>query len=62
MGLLIQAKCSCGFTQNVSVGGGMATYREKATFPFYCANCGLVGVNIAKGRTISPTCDSVEVT
>ena len=61
MGQLIVAKCSCGFSQQAPVGGGMATYKEKASFPFYCSNCGLVDVNVVKNEAICPTCKSTDV-
>jgi RNA polymerase subunit RPABC4/transcription elongation factor Spt4 len=62
MGQLVKAICNCGFIKDAPVGGGISTYKESATFPFYCRDCGLVNVNIAKGEKICPECESIDVT
>ncbi|MCX8470610.1 MAG: hypothetical protein ORN55_02410 [Chitinophagaceae bacterium] len=33
MGLIINAKCGCGFNEKLYIGGGMATYRVKDMMP-----------------------------
>lgn len=62
MGQLVKASCHCGFIKDVSVGGRMMTYKENATFPFYCHDCGLVDVNIARRDHVCPKCNSPDVT
>jgi len=62
MGQLTKANCPCGFSQQAPVGGDMASYKESATFPFYCHDCGLVDVNIAKDEIICPKCKSKDLT
>jgi hypothetical protein len=47
MGSVHTAACQCGFTSDVTVGGGRRSFRENSKFPFYCACCGLVAVNVA---------------
>ena len=61
MGDVRNAHCDCGFQSAVRVGGGRATFREKSSFPFYCKNCGLVDVNVARPERSCPTCNSVEI-
>ena len=63
MGSVHHAECSCGYSRDVTVGGGRHTFREKSLFPFYCKNCGLVEVNIAVlpdkvFEAPCPTCDA----
>lgn len=53
--------CDCGYTASVTIGGGMLSHTECSLFPFYCKNCGLVHVNIAKLSddvyvTVCPEC------
>lgn len=47
MGSVHTAECECGFSRDVTVGGGRHTFLQKSLFPFYCKSCGLVEVNIA---------------
>lgn len=61
MGSVYQAYCDCGFKTDVTVGGSRRTFLEQSNFPFYCGQCGLVSVNIAKlprGKvvTVCPMC------
>ena len=40
MGMIIQAKCICGYqTEKMFVGRGMATSKTQSTFPVYCPTC-----------------------
>jgi sorbitol-specific phosphotransferase system component IIC len=48
MGSVHKASCSCGYTNDVTIGGGRLTFLEESVFPFYCCDCGLVEVNVAK--------------
>lgn len=61
MGSIHRASCGCGFETEVTVGGGMRDFREKAPFPFYCERCGLVSINAASEPRVCPTCRSAEV-
>ena len=65
MGSTHQAHCKCGFKTEVTVGGSRATFLETSEFPYYCANCGIVSVNIAKLKTGDnppcPTCNGAEI-
>lgn len=61
MGSVHTAFCDCGFSDEVTIGGSRQDFREDSAFPFYCNDCGLVEVNVAKlGRdvyvTICPRC------
>lgn len=47
MGSTHRAHCECGFNAEVTVGGGR-TFKEESKFPYHCASCGIVSVNIAK--------------
>lgn len=63
MGSIKNASCPCGFQKSVVVGGSMARFREESYFPYYCATCGLVDVNIAKEDLIAcPECQSQSIT
>jgi hypothetical protein len=59
MGSTCTASCKCGFEKEVTIGGSMEGFGKVSYFPHYCENCGLVQVNIAKGRRgkrACPTC------
>ena len=65
MGSTHQAHCQCGFDTKVTVGGGRRTFQEDSQFPYYCATCGIVSVNIAKlkidDQPPCPKCGATEV-
>jgi endogenous inhibitor of DNA gyrase (YacG/DUF329 family) len=48
MGSQYEAYCRCGFTTEVTVGGSRSGFLEDSGFPFSCAKCGIVDVNVAK--------------
>jgi hypothetical protein len=48
MGSVHKAFCDCGFAADVTVGGTRQSFLENSGFPFFCNDCGLVSVNIAK--------------
>jgi hypothetical protein len=48
MGSIYKAHCGCGFATYVTVGGTRQSFLENSGFPFFCNDCGLVSVNIAK--------------
>ena len=60
-----RAHCKCGFETEVTVGGSRAEFLENSKFPYYCANCGIVSVNIAKLETGDkppcPNCNGAEI-
>ena len=61
MGSVYQAYCGCGFQADVSIGGSRRGFLEHSSFPFFCNDCGLVSVNVAKlprGQTVTecPNC------
>lgn len=61
MGSFHEAFCDCGYSSETRVGGSRRTFLENSTFPFYCKDCGLVAVNIAKlsdevTEAACPTC------
>jgi hypothetical protein len=65
MGSSHRAYCECGFQADVSVGGTRRTFKEDSDFPYHCASCGLVNVNIAKlenrGQASCPKCNGADV-
>ena len=62
MGSLSMAKCPCGFSQTVKVGGTMRDFLKYSTFPFYCSSCGVVDVNVAtEGVHECPKCQSQDI-
>lgn len=48
MGSVHQAYCKCGFNKEISVGGSRRTFLDDSSFPYYCEDCGIVSVNVAK--------------
>ena len=61
MGSVYRAFCGCGFSAQVTVGGTRQHFLEDSSFPFFCQDCGLVGVNIAElddktSSTVCPCC------
>jgi len=57
MGSIYDASCDCGFEKDVKVGGGRESFHKNSVFPFYCATCGMVSVNVAK---LKPECTSTD--
>jgi ribosomal protein S27AE len=39
MGTIIEAKCICGFTNEMFLGGGKLSFQTYAAFPYYCKSC-----------------------
>jgi hypothetical protein len=63
MGSVYHAYCDCGFKEDVTVGGSRNTFLDQSSFPFFCGQCGLVNVNVAKlprrqVATLCPVCQS----
>jgi hypothetical protein len=61
MGSVYEAYCGCGLNEKVTVGGSRRTFSEESGFPFLCAHCGLVSVNVAqlpRGQVVTecPSC------
>lgn len=48
MGSICKARCSCGYEQELVIGGGRQSFLEDSRFPFYCVSCGIVSVNVAR--------------
>ena len=48
MGSVYEAYCGCGLSEKVTAGGSRRTFLEESGFPFLCAHCGLVSVNVAQ--------------
>jgi len=61
MGQIQSAKCQCGYSTTISTGGSRREFKHKCYFPFYCAKCGLVDVNIRLNPITCPDCKSVDV-
>jgi predicted RNA-binding Zn-ribbon protein involved in translation (DUF1610 family) len=56
MGQICLAQCSCGFHEEVTVGGGMSDFEKRSYFPHYCSQCGLVTVNVRNQNIKCPKC------
>ena len=57
MGSLVEAKCSCGYTANGSVGGLRCNYLDVCSFPFLCKDCDeMVRGNLYEYRNRCPAC------
>ena len=54
MGSSVIASCPCGFEQGCTIGGSMTSFRTHRYFPFLCADCGLVSVNVAEDPPVCP--------
>lgn len=39
MGSMLYARCKCGYTNSVLLGGGMSNFTYFCGLPFYCENC-----------------------
>ena len=65
MGSTHRAHCKCGLETEATVGGSKAKFLEKSYFPYYCGECGIVSVNIAKLKADDippcPTCHGAEI-
>jgi len=61
IGSVHRASCACGFQVEVTVGGAKRTHLERASFPFYCEQCGLIGPNTAEDPIVCPSCRSAKV-
>ena len=67
MGSVHRAYCECGFSEDVTIGGGRHHFLTNSSFPFYCNACGLVSVNIAPLpddaiKTTCPKCGESDCT
>ena len=56
MGSYHKAVCGCGYIKHMLVGGARATYKTESFFPYCCAACGLVDVNVAAKKLVCPYC------
>ena len=57
MGQIVKASCDCGFEGSATVGGTMASFKERSGFPYQCKDCkDLVTVNIACEDRTCPEC------
>lgn len=61
MGSIHKARCECGYSSGIRVGGTRATYRTESYFPYCCDICGLVDVNIAAEKLECPRCHGMAV-
>jgi RNA polymerase subunit RPABC4/transcription elongation factor Spt4 len=62
MGDIIIAKCDCGFSQQLSVGGGRLNYQTYCGFPYYCKNCKtLFNNNYLAEEHFCGNCNSADV-
>ena len=61
MATLHNAYCKCGFNKSIQVGGTMLSFTTHAYFPFYCKDCGLVDVNVARKIHKCPSCKSQQI-
>ena len=62
MGSSQRAVCGCGYQTSVRIGGNRLDFHENSSFPFLCAKCGVVNVNIAKPERVCPFCASSTIT
>lgn len=62
MGSQVCASCTCGYKEKFTVGGSMSSYRTQSYFPFYCAGCGLVSVNVSQDELRCPNNKRHEIT
>jgi len=60
MASLLEMTCACGYRRLVRTGGLMQTWQEEAYWPFHCATCGIVNVNI-QAPLACPDCGSTAV-
>ena len=48
MGTAFQAICTCGYEVRITLGGDRRSFRTHSYFPYRCATCGIVNVNICE--------------
>lgn len=56
MGSIHKAKCECGYSSGVKVGGTRASYKTESYFPYFCDSCGLVDINVVAENLACPRC------
>ena len=62
LGDIIEAKCECGFSAEIFVGGGKFNFKTYCGFPFYCNNCKtLYCGNYLKEEWLCKNCNSSDV-
>lgn len=61
MGSFHKAKCECGYSTTIQVGGVRISYKTDSYFPYFCDACGLVDVNVAAEKLECPRCHSQTV-
>ena len=57
---LLEMTCACGYRRRVRTGGLMQTWENEAYWPFHCASCGVVDVNI-QAPLACPSCGATAV-
>ena len=61
MGSLATAKCQCGYSQPVSLGGGFRSFREFCGYPYICYGCKrLFTGNLHEDSSSCRHCDSTD--
>jgi hypothetical protein len=61
-GSIIEANCSCGYTETMNLGGGKANYKTFCGFPYYCKDCKILfRFNYLTEEKNCPNCKSSNV-
>lgn len=62
MGSSVSASCSCGYSADAMIGGGMLSFHNTCLFPAICNECDeIVEVNLMAESLACGTCDSENV-
>ena len=61
MGMMLEMKCPCGFSADITMGGTKRNHLNVFMFPHLCENCGVVNANIYSRTPSCPKCSSTEI-
>src|SRR3954467_14049465 len=62
MGDMATARCECGYSADLILGGGMANFQTECLFPVYCGVCrSLQCANLLDAPVMCPKCGSSDV-
>ena len=62
MGSEVIAKCQCGLTATILIGGGMESFSSTCYFPCYCESCkSVVQCNLLAKKKSCPICESTTI-
>lgn len=61
MGMMLEMKCGCGYSADISIGGNRRNHTTVCMFPHFCDHCGVVNVNVLADQPCCPKCSNADI-